>query len=112
MRSASKNFAFMDEANSKSCGIDSIRYKLLIYGTNYKITVSDLTEIKRMKVKSTIIEHFLKSYLNIDKPKKYEKEPLILHELIERYTNFFSISLFRVLSFLLYFCLQLCSSPL
>ena len=32
-------------------------------------------------------------------PKKYEKEPWILHELIENFTNFFSISLFHVLSF-------------
>ena len=47
--------------------------------------------------------------LNIDEPKKCEKEHLILHELIEIYTNFFSFSLYHVLS--LYF-LSVCNHPL
>ena len=62
IRSASKNFAFLGEANSKSYGIDSIRYQAVIIWNKLQNTVaSDLTELSRMKVKSTIIEHFLKS---------------------------------------------------
>ena len=61
--SASKNFAFVEEANSKSYGIDSIRYQAVIIWNKLQNNIaSDLTELNRMKVKSTIIEHFLKSY--------------------------------------------------
>ena len=62
-RSASKNFAFVDEANSKSYGIDSVRYQAAIIWNKLQNNIaSDLTEHNRMKVKSTIIEHLLKSY--------------------------------------------------
>ena len=62
-RSASKNFAFVGEANSKSYGIDSIRYQAVIIWNKLQNNItSDLTELSRMKVKSTVIEHFLKSY--------------------------------------------------
>ena len=62
-RSASKNFAFAEEANSKSYGIDSIRYQAVIIWNKLQNNIaSDLTELNRMKVKSTIIEHLLKSY--------------------------------------------------
>ena len=62
-RSASKDFAFVEEANSKSYGIDSIRYlAVIIWNKPQNNIASDLTELSRMKVKSTIIEHFLKSY--------------------------------------------------
>ena len=36
-RSVSKKFAFVEEANNKSYGIDSIRYQAAIIETNYKI---------------------------------------------------------------------------
>ena len=62
-RSASKNFAFVEEANSKSYGIDSIRYQgIFIWNKLQNNIASDLTELSRMKVKSTIIKHFSKSY--------------------------------------------------
>ena len=62
-RSVSINFAFVEEANSKSYGIDSIRSQALIIWNKLQNNItSDLTELSRMKVKSTIIEHFLKSY--------------------------------------------------
>ena len=63
MHFASKNFAFVEEANSKSYGIDSIRYHTVITWNKLQNNIaSDLTELNRMKVKSTIIENFLKSY--------------------------------------------------
>ena len=62
-RSASKNFAFVEEANSKSYGIDSIRHQAIIIWNKLQNNIaSHLTELNRIKVKSTIIEHFLKSY--------------------------------------------------
>ena len=62
-RSVSRNFAFVEEANSKSYGIDSIRYQAVIIWNKLQNNItSDLSELSRMKVKPTIIEHFLKSY--------------------------------------------------
>ena len=62
-RSVSRNFAFVEEANSKSYGINSIRYQaVFIWNKLQNNIASDLNELSRMKVKSTIIEHFLKSY--------------------------------------------------
>ena len=61
--SASKNFAFVEEANSKSYGIDSIRYQTVIIWNKLQNNIaSDLTELSIMKVKSTITEHFIKCY--------------------------------------------------
>ena len=37
-RSASKNFAFVEKANSNSYGIDSVRYQPFIIWNKYKIT--------------------------------------------------------------------------
>ena len=74
----------MEEANSKSYGIDSIRYQAVITWNKLQNNIaSDLTELNRMKVKSTIIQHFLiKILLNIDEPIRNIKKTLILHELI------------------------------
>ena len=63
-RSATQNFAFVEEANNKSFGIDSIRYQAVIIWNKLQNNIaSDLSELSRIKIKSTIIEHFLKSYL-------------------------------------------------
>ena len=44
--SASKNFAFVEEANSKSYGIDSIRYQAVIIWKKLQNNIaSDLTEL-------------------------------------------------------------------
>ena len=75
----------MEEANSKSYGIDSIRYQAVIIWNKLRNNIaSDLTELNRMKVKPTIIEHStqLKILLNIDEPIRNIKKSLILHELI------------------------------
>ena len=112
--SASKNFAFVEEANSKSYGIDSIRYQAVIIWNKLRNNIaSDLTELNRMKVKPTIIERStqLKILLNIDEPIRNIKKSLILHELIQNCKNLFSFSLFHILSFLLFFFLQSYSSP-
>ena len=62
-RSACKKFAFVAEANSKSYGIYSNKVpSCYIWNKLQNNIASDLTELSRMKVKSTIIEHFLKSY--------------------------------------------------
>ena len=62
-RYASKNFAFVKKANSKSYGIDSIRYQaVIIWNKLQNNTASDLTKLSRMKAKSTTIEYFLNSY--------------------------------------------------
>ena len=75
-RSASKKFAFVEEANSKSYGIDSIRYQtIIIWNKLQNNIISDLTKLSRMKVKSTIIEDFSKSYKIQMNPKKM-KNPL------------------------------------
>ena len=61
--SASKTFAFVEEANNKSYGIDSIVCQSVIIRNKLQNYVaSDLTELSRMKVKPEIIEHFLKVY--------------------------------------------------
>ena len=61
--SVSKTFAFVEEANNKSNGIDSIGCQsVIIWNKLQNYVVSDLTELRRMKVKSKIIEHFLKVY--------------------------------------------------
>ena len=61
--SALKNFAFVEEANSKLYGIESIRYQaVIIWNKLQNYVTSDLTELSRMKAKSTIIEYFLKYY--------------------------------------------------
>ena len=62
-RSASQKFVFMKRAYSNSCGIDSIGYQaVVIWNKLQNIVASDLTELSRMKVESSIIEHFLKFY--------------------------------------------------
>ena len=61
--SASKNFTFVEEANSKLYGIESIRYQAVIIWNKLKNNIaSDLNKPSRMKAKSIIIEDFLKSY--------------------------------------------------
>ena len=61
--SASKTFAFVEEANNKSYVIDSIGCQsVIIWNKLQNYVVSDLTELRRMKVKPKIIEHFLKVY--------------------------------------------------
>ena len=63
IRSASKDFAFVDRANSKLYGIESIRYQaVMIWNKVQNNVASNLTELSRMKATSTIIEYFLKSY--------------------------------------------------
>ena len=55
-RSASKNFAFVEQGNSKLYGIESIRYQAAIIWNKLQNNIaSDLTELNRIKVKSTII---------------------------------------------------------
>ena len=62
-RSALKNFAFVEEAYSKSYEIDSTRYKAGNVRNELQNNIAaDLAEFSRMKVKSSIIEHILKSY--------------------------------------------------
>ena len=62
-RSASKNFAFVEEAKSKLYGIEPIKYQAVIIWNKLQTNkASDLTELSMMKAKSTIIEYFLKSY--------------------------------------------------
>ena len=61
--SALKNFVFVEEANSKLYGIESIRYQAVIIWNKLKNNIaSDLNKLSRMKAKSIIIEDFLKSY--------------------------------------------------
>ena len=60
--SATKNFAFVEKANSKLYGIESIRYQAVTIWKKLQNNIaSDLTELSRMKAKSTIIEYFLKT---------------------------------------------------
>ena len=62
-RSTSKNFAFVEESNSKLYRMDSIRYQAVIIWNKLQSNIAfDLTKLSRMKVRSTIIEHFLKFY--------------------------------------------------
>ena len=74
-RSALKNFAFVEEDNSKSYGIDSIRYQAVIIWNKLQNNIASvLTELSRMKVKSTMIYHVLKSYfLNLEPQKNMKK---------------------------------------
>ena len=62
-RSALKNFEFVEEAYSKSYEIDSIRYQAVNVWSKLQSNIAtDLTELSRMKVKSSITEHILKLY--------------------------------------------------
>ena len=55
-RSSSKKFAFVKEANSKLYGIDSIRHQAVIIWKKLQNNIA--SELNRMKIKSTIIQHF------------------------------------------------------
>ena len=111
-RSGSKNFAFVEEANSKSYRIDSIKYQaIIIWNKLHNNIASDLTELSRLKnIKSTITNWiFLKILLNTDEPKKIWKETLDRKWTnLKLYKHFLLLSLH--LFFLLSFCLQSPSS--
>ena len=76
-RYASKNFAFVEEANSKSYGINLIRYQAVIIWNKLQDNIaSNLTELNIIKVPKVLMKVLKvpKILLNMDEPIKNMKK--------------------------------------
>ena len=91
-----KKICFCGGSYCKSYGIYSIRYQAVdIWNKLQNNIASKLIELRRLKVKYTVIEQILKSYYKYEWTWKIWNRTLDLHDLIEYFTKISSSSLFR-----------------
>ena len=102
-----KKICFSGGSYCKSYGIYSIRYQAVDIWKIQNNIASKLIELRRLKVKYTVIEQFLKSYYKYEWTWKIWNRTLDLHDLIEYFTKIFSSSLFRNP----FFCCSFWQSP-